>query len=218
MKSALFAAALLSAVPAGASSVQGGSAAFAVAYGAAAYAIVTDRSATAERVTVRRLGLDGGALWEQRYGTGRTETPVGAAVTSWGGLSIAGDNTAGCFAAHWMSNGTRKWDNDLQYGSDCHVRAVIVDANGNTFVLATTTVGTVYGPGVWKIDKLGRVLWSYNPSAPDSSYAFALTLDAAGDGVTVTTAANGPSGWTYANFDVDSNGRPRDAGVNGGPY
>lgn len=219
MKIALFAAALFSAVPAGASSTQGGApGAFAVAYGVAAYAVTTDRNATTERVTVRRLGLDGGVLWEQRYGGGRNETPVGAAVTSWGGLSIAGDNDAGCFAAHWMSNGARKWDNDLQYGSDCHVRAVIVDANGDTYVLATTTVGGVYGPGVWKIDKLGRVLWSYNPSAAQSSYAFALTLDAAGDGVTVTTAANGSSGWTYSDFDVDANGRPRDAGAAVGPY
>ena len=128
-------AALLSAVSARASAPQGGGATFAVAYGAAAYAVACDPNATAERVTVRRLGLDGGVLWEQRYGTGRSETPVGAAVTSWGGVSVAGDNDGGCFAAHWASNGARKWEDDLQYGSECHARAVLVDANGDTYVL-----------------------------------------------------------------------------------
>ena len=209
MKSILFAAALLSAVPAGASAPQGGSAAFAVAFGPAAFAVATDANATAERVTVRRLGLDGGVLWEQRYGLGRNETPVGAAVTSWGGVSVAGDNDAGCFAAHWASEGAQKWDDALQYGSECHVRALLVDANGDTYVLATTTVGGVFGPSVWKIDKLGRVVWSFNPGGAGSRYAFALTLDAASDGVTTTTAARGASGWLYETFDLDTNGRTR---------
>ena len=160
-------------------------------------------------MTVRRLGLDGGVLWEQTYGAGRNETPVGAAVTSWGGVSVAGDNDVGCFAAHWASNGTRKWENDLQYGTECHVRAVLVDADGDTDVLATTTAGGVFGASVWKIDPRGTVLWSYSPAGPTPRYAFALTLDAAGDGVTTTTAANGPSGWTYETFGLDANGRRR---------
>ena len=182
--------------------------AFAAAYGAAAFSVETDGNATAERVTVRRLGLDGGVLWEQRYGTGRNETPVGAAVTSWGGISVAGDNEGGCFAAHWSSNGTRKWDNDLRMGSECHVRAVLVDANGDTYVLATTTVGNIT-PTIWKVDKTGAVVWSYTLSSATPRYAFALTLDAAGDGVTTTTATNGAAGWTYENFDLDANGRTR---------
>ena len=209
MKSVLVAVVLLSAVFARASAPQGGGAAFAVAYGAAAFAVATDANATAERVTVRRLGLDGGVLWEQAYGSGRNETPVGAAVTSGGGISVAGDIDGGCFAAHWTSNGTRKWDDALQYGSGCSVRALLVDANGDTYVLATTTVGGAFGPSVWKIDKLGRIIWSYSPGGAVPRYAFALTLDAAGDGVTTTTAARASSGWTYESFDLDANGRTR---------
>ena len=91
MRSALLAV-LLAAAPARASSPQGGNASFAVAYGAAAYAVVSDPGVASNRVTVRRLGLDGGLLWEQYYGAGQEETPVGAAVTSWGGLSVAGDD------------------------------------------------------------------------------------------------------------------------------
>jgi len=208
VKSLLFAAALLASVSARASAPQGGSAAFAVAYGAAAFSVETDANATSERVTVRRLGLDGGVLWEQRYGTGRNETPVGAAVTSWGGVSVAGDNAGGCFAAHWASSGAQKWDNDLQMGSECHVRAVLVDANGDTYVLATTTVGNLT-PTIWKVLKTGAVAWYYTLSSSTPRYAFALTLDAAGDGVTTTTATNGASGWTYENFDLDANGRTR---------
>ena len=208
MKSALLAV-ILAAAPAGASAPQGGSAAFAVAYGAAAYAVVSDPSASMNRMTVRRLGLDGGVLWQQDYGSGQGETPVGAAVTSWGGLSVAGDDAHGCFAAHWASNGIRKWANELQYGAECHVRAVLVDSNGDTYVLATTTYAGAFEPNLWKIDKLGAIRWSYRPAEGTSRYAFALTLDAAGDGVTTTTAASGSSGWTYQNFDLDADGRPR---------
>jgi hypothetical protein len=209
MNGLLLIGALFAAAAARASAPQGGGGAFAVAYGAAAFAIATDANATAERVTVRRLGLDGGVLWEQRYGAGLNETPVGAAVTSYGGVSVAGDSSGGCFAAHWGSNGTQKWDDALQYGSECHVRALLVDANGDTYVLATTTVGGVFGPSVWKIDKLGRVAWSYSPGGAYSRYAFALTLDAAGDGVTTTTAARSGAGWVYEAFDLDANGHTR---------
>lgn len=200
---------LLPAVPARASAPQGAAAAFAVAYGEAAYSITTDANATAERVTVRRLGLDGGVLWEQRYGSGRNETPVGAAVTSGGGVSVAGDQDGSCFATHWGANGARKWENALTFGSECHVRAVLVDANADTYVLATTTVNEKFTPTVWKIDKTGRVVWYYSFSSAQPRYAFALTLDAAGDGVTTTTATNAPTGWIYENFDLDSNGRTR---------
>ena len=210
MKSlSLLAAVLALSISARASAPQGGAPAFAVAYGAAAYSVTTDANATAERVTVRRLGLDGGVLWEQRYGTGAGESPVGAAVTSWGGVSVAGDNDGGCFVAHWGSNGVRKWDDPLRYGSECHVRSVLVDANGDTYVLGTTTQSGVFGPSVWKIDKRGTVLWNFSPAGPTARYAFALTLDAAGDGVTTTTATNGSGGWAYGNFDLDTNGRPR---------
>jgi hypothetical protein len=209
VKSLFLAAALIWAVPARGSAPQGGSAAFAVAFGAAAFSVETDANSTSERVTVRRLGLDGGVLWEQRYGTGGNETPVGAAVTSWGGVSVAGDNSSGCFAVHWGSSGNRKWENALQMGSECHLRAVLVDANGDTYVLATTTVGGSTTPTIWKIDKTGRVAWYYTLSSGTPRYAFALTLDAAGDGVTTTTAMNTASGWTYENFDLDANGRTR---------
>jgi len=188
---------------------QGGAPTFAAAYGAAAYAVATDENATAQRVTVRRLGLDGGLLWEQRYGRNGGETPVGAAVTSWGGISVAGDDNGGCFAAHWGSAGQLKWENALRYGSECHARAVLVDADGDTYVLGTTTSGGVFGPSVWKIDKRGTVVWNYSPAGPVPRYAFALTLDAAGDGVTATTARSGAGGWTYDSFDLDANGRTR---------
>jgi hypothetical protein len=208
MKSAWIAV-LLAAAPARASAPQGGNPAFAVAYGAAAYAVVADPNGVTGRVVVRRLGLDGGVLWERTYGSGQAETPVGAAVTSWGGISVAGDDSGGCFAAHWGSNGAPKWTAVLQYGDGCHVRAVLVDANADTYVLATTTLAGGFEPNVWKIDKLGRVQWAYRLPDGTSRYAFALTLDAAGDGVTTTTAVSGPSGWTYDNFDLDGSGRPR---------
>ncbi|MDE2489372.1 MAG: hypothetical protein KGM24_00885 [Elusimicrobia bacterium] len=187
----------------------GGSAGFAAAYGGAAYAIVTDPGASAGRVIVRRLGFDGGVLWEDRWGEARGESPVDAAVTAWGGLSVVGNDSQGCFAVRWSSRGARLWSQDLRGGAACQARSVLVDGSGNVYVLATATTAGISQPDVWKIDRRGQVLWSYRPSRPTTRYAYALALDAAGDGVTVTTAQSGPEGWTYASFDLDAAGNPR---------
>lgn len=208
MTNALLAVLML--VSSGRASVPQGSApAFAAADGAAAYAIVTDPGATTGRVVIRRLGLDGGMLWEDRWGEGRNESPVGASVSEWGGLSVAGDQDAACFAAHWTSRGARLWTQTLSYGSGCHARAVLVDGQGDTYALATTTQGQAFDATVWKIDRRGQVLWNYRPGRAESHYAFGLSMAAAGDGVTVTTAVSGPTGWVYDTFDLDGSGRPR---------
>jgi hypothetical protein len=182
---------------------------FAVAYGGSAYAIITDAAAVSGRIIVRRLGFDGGIVWEDRWGEGHSESPVGAAVTAWGGVSIAADADNGCVVTHYTSRGIRLWTNSLQYGSDCHSRAVLVDASGNTYVLGTTTAGSVFDATVWKIDRRGTVLWNYRPTGPNSRYAFAIDLASASDGVNVTTAVNGPAGWVYDSFDLDASGRLR---------
>lgn len=210
MRHALIAAVcLLAAASARASAPQGGETGFAVANGAAAYSILTDAGAMSGRVILRRLGLDGGVLWEDRWGSGRNEAPVAAAVTSYGGVSVVGDDDTGCFAAHWSARSNRVWSQELQYGSECHARTVLVDGNGDSYVLATTVAGGNSDATLWKIDRRGGTAWTYRPSHSVSRYAFALTLSAAGDVVTVTTAASGPTGWVYESFDVDSAGRTR---------
>ena len=202
-------AALLSAGPARAAVTEGASSSFAVANSPAAYAVVSDAGSTSGRIVVRRLGLDGGVVWEDRYGSGRNESPVAAAVTSWGGVSLVGDDDGGCFAAHWSDRGGRLWSQELQYGSECHARTVLVDADGNTYFLGTAVSGGNSDATLWKIDRRGSVLWTYRPGGRGGRYAFALTLAAAGDLVTVTTAYSGPAGWVYENFDVDAQGRTR---------
>ncbi len=63
---------------------------------------------------------------------------------------------------------------------------------------------------MWKIDRRGAILWSYNATGPVSSYSFALTLDSDGSGIAVATAVSGPAGWTYdGSLDLDADGRPR---------
>jgi hypothetical protein len=209
MRAFLFAALLL--IPAGAraSAPQGAAAGFGVANGGAIYSVTPDPGATSGRVVVRRLGLEGAVLWQERFGSGRNESAVGAAVTAWGGLSLVGDDDGGCFAAHWSGRSNLLWSDDLRYGSECHARAVLVDGDGNTYALATTVSGGVSDATLWKIDRRGEVAWTYRPTGPNARYAFALALSAAEDAVTVTTAASGPSGWVYASFDVDSAGRSR---------
>ena len=201
--------AALAAVPASARESPPASAAFAVASGPAAFSVTTDAAASSGRVVARRLGLDGGVLWEDRYGAGRNEEAVGAAVTRYGGLTAVGNNDAGCWLAHWSSRGRLDWDTALNYGSACQARAVLVDSAGNTYVLGTTTVGDGFDATLWKFDHLGGAAWTYRPSGSISHYAFALALSAAEDVVTATFATSGPSGWIYDTFDVDSSGRRR---------
>lgn len=209
MKTLVLASVLALAAPAFARDTPDASGAFAVAFGAAAYSVTSEASGFARRVVVRRLGLDGGVFWEDRLGRGRNEEPVGAAVTAGGGLTLAGNDDAGCWLAHWSSAGRLHWNNPMTYGSACQARAVLVDANGNSYLLATTTSGGNIGPTLWKIDRQGGTAWNYSPGGAESRYAFGLTLSAAGDLITVTTATNGPGGWTYQTFDVDSSGRSR---------
>lgn len=181
--------------------------AFAVALGAAAFAVTADANSVNGRVIVRRLGLDGGLLWEQRWGSGRGETPVEGAVTTGGTVMVVGDMQQGCFLTRWNGSGGLLWTTDLLVGEECHARTLVVDANSDTFVLGTTTQKGVYAATVWKVDRRGSLLWSYrdDPTAPD--YAFALVETASGDYLTVTTVRrDGAGGWQYNTFALDGRG------------
>jgi hypothetical protein len=207
-----FLALVLLAAPAGASPMAGGGGggtAFAVAQGAAAYAVVSDPTAVSGRVIVRRLGLDGDSPWQDRWGEGRSEEPVAAAVGAGGELTVVGDGAGGCWAARWSPGGRLLWSATLRYGSGCAARAALADGSGGVYVLATTTVGTGLAPTLWRLDARGATLWNDRPSDARSVYAYGLTLDAAGDGVTVLAATSAPSGWTYSSYRVDAAGRRR---------
>ncbi len=62
MKIVLLAACLAAAPHARVHAASGSNGAFAVAYGASAYAVITDPNALDKRVIVRQLGFDGGVL------------------------------------------------------------------------------------------------------------------------------------------------------------
>ncbi len=183
-----------------------GTSAFAVALGHTAYAVTTDPNSVNGRLIVRRLGLDGGLLWEQRWGSGRNETPVEAAVTLTGTIIVAGDSSQGCFVTRWNVAGTVLWTTDLLAGTECHARTLVVDSENSTYMLATTTQDGAYAATVWKIDRHGNVLWSYrdDPNAPD--YAFALLLAAKGDLVVLTAVRRDGTGWQYLNTALDPQG------------
>jgi hypothetical protein len=202
------AAAALSA--AAAAPARGAARTFTAASGLSAYVIAPAPSSLTGGILVRRLGLDGGVLWEDRWGDGRGESPVDAAVAPSGEVTVVGDDDAGCVAAHWSTEGRVLWSEGLQYGSSCRVRTALLDASGAVYVLATTTVGGVPAPTVWKLDARGNVLWSYRADAPGSGVGFDLAPIAGGGGVTVTTAVSTDAGWTYDTFDLDAAGRPRD--------
>ncbi len=209
MSAALLAVLLASAAGASITGAGGGDPVFAVAQGAAAYAVETDAAATGGRVIVRRLGLDGGVRWQDRWGQGRGEEPVGAAVGAGEELTVFGGDSSGCWAAQWSPDGRLLWNADLQYGSSCQARAVVADGDGGVYALGTTTVGEGFAPTVWRLDRRGAVLWTDRDARPVSRYAYALTLAASGDGVSVTTAVSGPRGWVFGSYDLDASGRRR---------
>jgi hypothetical protein len=183
-----------------------GTAAFAVALGASAFAVTADPNSINGRLVVRRLGLDGGLLWEERWGNGRGETPVEAAVTLTGTLVVAGDSTQGCFASRWNADGRLLWSTDLLVGTECHARTLVVDSDNNSYVLGTTTLNGEYAATVWKLDRHGNMEWSYrdDPGAPD--YAYALLLSATGDLLDVTSVRRDGAGWQYQRFALDPRG------------
>jgi len=203
---AVFLTLALGALPARAASPRSGTAAFAVALGPAAFAVTSDPNSINGRLVVRRLGLDGGLLWEQRWGSGRNETPVEAAVTLSGTIIVGGDSSQGCFVSRWNGDGRLLWSSDLVLGTECHTRTLVVDSENNTYLLATTTVDGAFAATVWKLDRHGNVLWNYrdDPNAPD--YAFALLLSAKADLAVVTAVRRDGSGWQYTNFALDPNG------------
>lgn len=202
--------ALLLCVPASARDAGSGASGFAVAEGAAAFSVITDAAASTGRIVARRLALDGGVAWEDRFGSGREEEAVAAAVTRYGGLTVIGNREGGgCWLVHWSSRGRLDWDATPSYGASCQARTVLVDSHGNTYVLGTTTVGDQFDATLWKYDHLGNAQWIYRPTGGASHYAFSLALAPGEDAVTVTHAISGPNGWVYESYDVDSAGRRR---------
>ena len=198
--------AALGAAPSFAASPTAGTKAFAVALGPAAYAVTADPNEVNGRLIVRRLGLDGGLLWEQRWGMGRQETPVEAAVTLSGTVVVAGDSSQGCFATRWNSEGRLLWTVDLLQGTECHARTLVVDSENNSYVLGTTTMNGVFAATVWKIDRRGTLEWSYRDDSNAPDYAFAILLSAKADLATVTAVRRDGSGWQYTNFALNPRG------------
>jgi hypothetical protein len=197
---------LFGAAPSDAASSRSGTAAFAVALGPAAFAVAADPNSINGRLIVRRLDLGGGLLWEQRWGSGRDETPVEAAVTLSGTLVVAGDSSQGCFVTRWNGDGRLLWSTDLLVGTECHTRTLVVDSENNSYVLGTTTQDGVFAATVWKIDRHGTVEWSYRDDPDAPNYAFALLLSAKADLVTITAVRRQGAGWAYNNFALDPNG------------
>ena len=127
-------------------------------------------------------------------------------MTLSGTVIVAGDSSDGCFVTRWNGEGRLLWSADLQLGTECHARTLVVDSDNNTYMLATTTVDGAYAATVWKIDRHGSVEWNYrdDPNAPD--YAFALLLSAKADIINVTAVRRDGAGWIYTNFALDPRG------------
>lgn len=178
-----------------------------MAHGAAVYAVIPEAYGVNGQIVIRRLGFDGGVQWEDRWGRGRRETPVQAAVHHNGQLVLIGDSLDGCFAARWHAEGRQSWSTTLVLGEECRARALHLDAAGQVYVLGTVSGGGIVQAALWKLDSRGDTLWRYRHDGPTPHYAYGLSLSPTADELIVTVVRNGPSGWVYDNVRLDSSGR-----------
>lgn len=172
---------LLLSLPARAEHIQGGGAAtVSIAIGDLIYAAMPVSGVNGQ-IVVRRLAADGGVFWDQRWGRGLGEEPTAIAVTPDGGVVVAGANSRGCFLARFDAQGRSVWDASPVSTGLCRPAGVVVDGDGNSYLLATIDGRAGYDAMTWKLGVRGDVVWTYRRNSNEALYAQNLYLDPRGD-------------------------------------
>lgn len=133
------------------------------------------------QIVVRRLSPDGGVFWEARFGRGRGEEASAIATTPDGGVIVAGSFKNGCFAARFDSQGRSVWEVAPPVSGQCRPAGIVVDAEGDSYLLATVDGRAGFDAMLWKFTARGDSSWSYRRDASESLYAQNLYLDPRGD-------------------------------------
>ena len=132
------------------------------------------------QLNLRRLAVDGGVFWEQRWGRGRGEEPTSLATAPDGGVVLAGALRRGCFAVRYDATGRLLWEAAPGSGQ-CRPAGVVTDAESASYLLATVEGPAGFEAVVWKLNARGEVLWNHRYAQSDPVYAQNLYLDPRGD-------------------------------------
>jgi uncharacterized delta-60 repeat protein len=160
----------------------------------------------------------GKKLWQARYNGAENslDSVEAMAVDAAGNVYVTGESDANSQGDNYVTikygtDGTRKWIASYNgpANADDHAYALALDNSGNVYVTGISIGnGTYYDYATIKYGPNGNQLWvaRYNGPAGSSDYAYAITVDTAGN-VYVTGASNTNDGFTdYATVKYDAAG------------
>jgi hypothetical protein len=206
MKAAL-AVLLLASAARAMQSAGGGAGTVSVAAGDLIYTAVPIPGGVNGQLLVRRLAADGGVFWEQRWGRARGEEPTSIAVAPDGGVVVAGAISGACFVVRFDATGRELWDAAPSAGGPCRPAGVVVDGEGNSYLLATVTGSAGYDALVWRLGTRGDAAWSYRYSQSSACYAQNLYLDPRGDRLRAFVLRKDGTEFREEFFRLDLSGR-----------
>lgn len=133
-------------------------------------------------IVLRRVSPDGGLYWSESFGRSQGEEATALGVASDGGAVLGGARTKGCFLVRWDAAGRQRWETSPEQHGQCRPAAVLTDAVGSSYVLASVSNG---GGGfdavVLAFNHKGEQRWKWRYPASDTVYARNLVLDPKGD-------------------------------------
>ncbi len=189
----------------------GGEAVVSVAKGALVFTAQHAHIGAGTQLVVRRLSPDGGEYWRDAYGRNQGEEAAALGITADGGVVLAGARKRGCFAARWDAQGRVRWDAASDASAQCRPAAVVSDAVGSSYLLATVSDGRGgFEAVVTAFDTRGDQRWRFRYPAPDTAYARDLILDPRGDRVHAFVLRRVGAEFVEEFFRLDLDGRRLD--------
>ncbi|MDX6769587.1 MAG: hypothetical protein SF051_08655 [Elusimicrobiota bacterium] len=163
------------------------------------------------QLIVRRLSPDGGEYWRDAYGRNQGEEAAALGIAADGGVVLAGARRRGCFAVRWDAQGRVRWEATTDASAQCRPAAVVSDAAGSSYMLATVADGRGgFEPVVVAFDARGDQRWRFRYPAPDTAYARDLILDPRGDRVHGFVLRRVGSEFVEEFYSLDHDGRRLD--------
>lgn len=147
-----------------------------------AYLYSAQPGAYAGTIVVRRVSPDGGLYWSESYGRNQGEEATALGVAADGGAVLAGARKKGCFIARWDAGGRLGWEGSPEPYGQCRPAAVLTDAVGSSYLLASVSNGNGgFDAVVLAFNAKGEQRWKWRYPANDTVYARNLVLDPKGD-------------------------------------
>lgn len=133
-------------------------------------------------IVARRVSPDGGLYWSESYGRNQGEEATALGVAADGGAILGGARRRGCFLVRWDAAGRLGWEASPEPYGQCRPAAVLTDAVGSSYMLASVSNGNGgFDAVVLAFDQKGEQRWKWRYPANDTVYARNLVLDPKGD-------------------------------------